>query len=90
MNPTPEIKYLKSFVLYTLIALVFGIIVGAIQGAILGGILGASGIDIKTIQIVSGITGFIFGSVVSFYVFRWIIQTQIIPQIAKQYEVSHR
>ncbi len=90
MNPIPEIKYLKSFVLYTLIAVVVGIVVGAIQGAILGGILGASGIDIRTIQIVCGITGFIFGSVVSFFVFRWIIQTQIIPQIAKRYEISHQ
>lgn len=90
MNSIPEIKYLKSFVLYTLIAVVVGIVVGAIQGAFLGGILGASGIDIRTIQIVCRITGFIFGSVVSFFVFRWIIQTQIIPQIAKHYEISHQ
>ena len=90
MNTIPEIKYLKSFVLYTLIAVVVGVVVGAIQGAILGGILGASGVDIRTIQIVSGITGFIFGSVVSFFVFRQIIQTQIIPQIAKHYETSHQ
>lgn len=90
MNSVPELKYLKSFVLYTLIAVCVGAIIGAIQGVILGGILGASGVDMRTIQIVSGITGFIFGSVVSFFVFRWIIQTQIIPQIAKHYESSHQ
>ncbi len=90
MNSIPKIKYLKSFVLYTLIAVVVGAVVGAIQGAILGAILGASGFDIQTIQIVSGIMGFILGSVVSFFVFRWIIQTQIIPQVAKHYEISNQ
>ncbi len=89
MSSTPEIKYLKSFILYTLIAVVVSMVIGAIQGAIIGGVLGVSGVDIRTIQVVSGITGFIFGSVVSFFVFRWIIQTQIIPQIVKHYEARH-
>jgi hypothetical protein len=90
MNPIPEIKYLKSFVIYTLIAVVVAAVVGAIQGVILGGILGASGVDIKTIQIITGLTGFIIGSVISFFVFRWIIQTHIIPQIAKHYEIRRQ
>ena len=90
MKPKTEIKYLKSFIIYTIIAVIAGLVVGAIQGAILGGILGASGVDLPTIQIISAISGFIFGSIVSFFVFRWVIQTQIIPQLANEYKESEQ
>ena len=90
MNPTPDIKYLKSFVHYALIAFVVSFVTGAIIGAILGGVLGTLGVNIRTIQIICGIVGFFFGSVVSFFVFRWVIQNQIIPQITKHYEIGHQ
>ena len=76
-----DVRYLKSFIIYTLSAVVIGMVVGAIQGVVLGGIMGAAGVDLRTIQITCGITGFIFGSIVSFFVFRWVIRTQIIPQL---------
>jgi ABC-type uncharacterized transport system permease subunit len=56
-------------------------VVGAVQGAVLGVIMGVAGVDVRTIQITCGITGFIFGSIVSFFAFRWVIRTQIIPQL---------
>ncbi len=86
MQTEPEIRYLKSFILYTLFAVVTGMVVGMVQGAILGAIMGGVGVDVDTIQVTCGITGFLFGSVASFFVFRWIIRTQIVPQIAKHYE----
>ena len=86
MKSEPDIRYLKSFILYTIVALITGTVVGALQGAILGAILGGAGIDIRTIQIICGITGFVFGAVASFFIFRWIIRTQILPQVAKHYE----
>ncbi|MCC5846362.1 MAG: hypothetical protein JJU05_19100 [Verrucomicrobia bacterium] len=89
MNAKPEIKYFKSFVVYTLVALFGGAVVGAIQGAILGGILAATGSDLSTIQMVSGISGFLFGTIISFFVYRWVIRTQIIPQVAKYYEINN-
>ena len=76
-----EVRYFKSFIIYTLSALVIGMVVGAIQGVVLGGIMGAAGVDVRTIQITCGLTGFIFGSIVSFFVFRWVIRTQISPQL---------
>jgi ABC-type uncharacterized transport system permease subunit len=76
-----EVRYLKSFVIYTLSAVVIGMVVGAIQGVVLGAIMGVAGVDVRTIQIICGITGFIFGSIVSFFVFRWVIRSQIIPQL---------
>jgi uncharacterized protein HemY len=86
MNSIPEIKYLKSFVLYTLMAFFVGVVAVAIQGATFGGGLGVLGIDIPTMQIIFGIAGLIFALVFSFFVFRLVIQTLIIPQIAKHYE----
>ncbi|MDB6003935.1 MAG: hypothetical protein JWR15_922, partial [Prosthecobacter sp.] len=62
-----------------------GMLVGMIQGAVLGGMLGGAGVDLGTIRITCAITGFFFGTAVSFFVFRWIIQTQIVPQIARHY-----
>jgi ABC-type uncharacterized transport system permease subunit len=76
-----EVRYLKSFIIYTLSALIIGIVGGAIQGGVLGGIMGVAGVDVHTIQITCGLTGFIFGTFISFFVFRWVIRTQIIPQL---------
>lgn len=81
MNQQTEILYLKSFIIYTLSALVVGMLAGAVQGMILGGVMGAAGMTVQTIQITCGITGFIFGSIISFFVFRWVIRTQILPQM---------
>ncbi len=88
MNSIPEIKYLKSFVLYNLMAFFVGVVAVAIQGVTFGGSLGVLGIDMPTMQIVSGTAGLIFALVFSFFVFRLVIQTLIIPQIAKHYEES--
>ena len=86
MQTECEIRYLKSFILYTIASLISGMVVGAIQGGILGVILGIAGVDIPTIQLTCGITGFLFGAVVSFFIFRWIIRTQILPQLAKHHD----
>lgn len=88
MNSIPQVKYLKSFICYTLVAIVGAIGIGAIQGGILGAILGISGVDLRTIPIICGITGSIFGLIVSFFVFRWIIKNQIIPQVTEHYNRS--
>ena len=88
INAIPELNYLKSFIIYTIISIILGAVVGAIQGGIIGFMLGASGVDIQTIQIICGSTGFIISSIVSFFIFRWVIKTQIIPQIAEHYEIA--
>ncbi|MEQ1935537.1 MAG: hypothetical protein ABL962_16885 [Fimbriimonadaceae bacterium] len=90
MPPEPEIRYLKSFVVYTLIATVTGLVIGMFQGAILGAALSIAGFDLHTVRTTCGITGFIVGVLISFFVFRWIIRTQILPQIAKHYEGQHQ
>ena len=78
-----EIRYLKSFVIYVLLATIISMASGIVVGMLLGFILGIAGFDLKIIQIICGIAGFIVGTVISFFVFRWVIQTQILPQVSR-------
>ncbi len=85
-NSNFELKYLKPFIIYNLISVIAGCLIGGVQGAILGAILGMFGVDVETIVTVTTITGAICGTIVSFFVFRWTIKTQIIPQLIKSIE----
>ena len=78
-----EVKFLKCYVVYTLCAGLAGFAIGLIQGAILGIILGIAGVELRIIPIITGITGFITGSIVGFFIFRWAIRKFIINQICK-------
>jgi integral membrane sensor domain MASE1 len=79
------IKYLKSWSIFTLIAVFGGMFAGGIIGAILGVILGASGVPIKTIPIITGGVGFIIGLPISFLTYRWSIDKYIIqPLLAER------
>jgi high-affinity Fe2+/Pb2+ permease len=58
-----------------------GAIVGAIQGAILGTILGILGYT-EDIALITGVTGFLLGIVISFFVFKWSIRKFILTQLS--------
>jgi hypothetical protein len=75
-----EIKFLKAYLIYTIVGVLVGAIAGALQGAILGTILGILGYT-ENIPIITGITGFLFGIVISFFVFRWSIRQFILTQL---------
>lgn len=76
-----KISYLKGFVIYTLAATLAGFAVGALQGAVIGGALGMVGFPLERIKLVTGLTGFVCGLIVAFFIFRWSIQKFILPQI---------
>jgi len=76
-----NVKFLKCYVVYTLCAGLAGFTVGLIQGAILGFILGIAGVELRVIPFITGITGFITGSIVGFFIFRWAIRKYIFNQI---------
>jgi hypothetical protein len=76
-----EIKFLKAYAIYVVVGFLAGAIVGAIQGFILGAILGAFGYPMEDIPLITGITGFLFGVFVSFFVFRWSIRKFILTQL---------
>lgn len=83
-----EIKFLKAYVLYVLVGFIAGAIIGAIQGFILGLILGIAGYPIEKIPIITGTTGFCFGVIISFFVFRWSIQKFILTQLDETQQIE--
>jgi hypothetical protein len=75
-----EIKFLKAYLLYTFVGVLAGAVAGAIQGALLGAVLGILSYA-DNIPLITGITGFLVGIVISFFVFRWSIQKFILTQL---------
>ena len=75
-----EIKFLKAYLIYTIVGVLAGAVAGAIQGALLGTILGILGYT-ENIALITGITGFLVGIVISFFVFRWSIRKFIFTQL---------
>ena len=78
-----EVPYIKSWLLFFLVATIGGGILGMVFGAVLGGILGAAGVSVGTIGIVSLIAGTVIGIPISFFTFRWSVGKYIVAPILK-------
>lgn len=63
-------KRVAATLLDSIILMFSGMILGGIVGGILGGIMGASGADLTTINIASGVAGYIAGTIL-----RWLYYT---------------
>ena len=75
---TPTIPYLKSWLLFFLVATVGGAILGAVIGAIIGFFLGAAGIPMPTIVLVTAAVSFLASLPISFFTFQWSVRTWIV------------
>jgi len=80
---TSAIPYLKSWLLFFLIATVGGGLLGAVLGAILGAFLGAAGISLLDIKLICGATGFVIGLPISFFTFQWSVRTYIVDPLVR-------
>lgn len=78
-----EVPYIKSWLLFFLVATIGGGILGMVFGAILGGILGAAGVSVGIIGIVSFIAGMVIGIPISFFTFKWSVSKYIVVPILK-------
>lgn len=76
-----EVKFLKAYTIYALVGAVCGFFAGAGQGFILGMAMALAGVEPQIIPIITGITGFITGLIISFFIYRWSIRKFIIPQL---------
>ena len=77
------LPYIKSWLLFFLVATVGGGIVGMVVGAVVGGVLGAVGVPIGTISIVCTVAGLIVGIPISFFTFKWSVSKYIVAPILK-------
>lgn len=83
-----NIKYIKTWVIYTLISLLGGFIVGAVQGFILGLILSLCKVSFEVISKTTAVTGFVAGLLVSFFVFKWSIEKFILLKTTEEQETN--
>lgn len=74
----PLRDYLKSWLLFFLIATIGGAFAGGLLGVVAGGVMGANGVPIDRIILVCKILGFCAGVPISFFTFRWSVRTYIV------------
>jgi hypothetical protein len=80
---TPSIPYLKSWLMFFLIATVGGGVVGAIFGMVLGAILGAAGVSPTSIAPICGVAGFVLGIPISFLSFQWSVRRFVVAPLLR-------
>ena len=79
-NPT----YLKSWLLFFLIATVGGAVAGGLLGGVVGAVMGANGMPKGHIVLVTAILGFVVGLPISFFTFRWTVRTYIVEPMLQR------
>jgi uncharacterized membrane protein len=78
------IPYIKSWLLFCLIATVGGGLLGAIIGAVLGAFLGAAGVSLASVGLICGVVGFVVGLPISFFTFQWSVRTYIVNPLLRE------
>ncbi len=80
-KPLKEMDYFLAWILFWMGSIIGGSVFGAIVGAITGAIMGASGVEMKTIQFVCAILGFLISIPVSFILFRIVVATLVVRKV---------
>ena len=75
------IPYLKTWLIFFLIATVGGGLLGMAIGGVIGFFLGAAGFSITQIEVICGVFGFVLGLPISFFTFQWSVRTYIVAPL---------
>jgi hypothetical protein len=76
------IPYFKAWLIFVISSTVIAFGAGIAVGFVVGAMLGVAGVSIEQIQTICGVLGFVLGLVVSFLIFRWVIERYIVPAVA--------
>ncbi len=76
-----NVPYFKAWFIFLLTSLVLSVLAGMAIGFVLGLIMGIVGAPIQTVQVVCGIAGAVLGFIVSYTMFRWVVDRFIIPSV---------
>lgn len=79
---TARIPYFKAWFIFYLASTLTALGVGMAVGFVVGAILGIAGVEIVMIQRICGGLGLILGFVVSYFIFRWVIDRFVVPAIS--------
>ena len=77
-----RIPYFKAWFIFYLASTLIALGVGMAVGFVVGAILGIAGVEIVVIQRVCRGLGLILGLVVSYFIFRWVIDRFVVPAIS--------
>nr|CAP48160.1 putative integron gene cassette protein [uncultured bacterium] len=76
-----EIPYLKSWLMFFLVATVGGGIVGMVAGVIVGAVMTTAGMSTFQITVASALCGFVLGIPISFFTFKWAVGRFIVTPL---------
>jgi integral membrane sensor domain MASE1 len=77
-------RYLKSWLVFFLVAGISGALVGGLVGMLTGAAMGAAGVPMSRIVWVSRILGFLVSMPISFFTFRWSVRTYIVDPMLQR------
>jgi ABC-type uncharacterized transport system permease subunit len=86
---SPALPFFKTWLIFFLVSTLVGAGVGMLVGAIVGAVMGFMGFDfqaaqdLRTLQIASGVAGFLVGLPISFVVFRWAVMKYLLSEIQR-------
>lgn len=77
-----KIPYFKAWFIFYLGSTLIALGVGMVVGFLVGAILGIAGVEIITIQRTCAILGGLLGVVISYFIFRWVIDRFVVPAVS--------
>jgi hypothetical protein len=75
------IPYFKAWLIFLLVSTLLAMGVGMAVGMLIGVVLGIAQVDLLIIQRVCAAIGFVLGLVVSYSIFRWVIDRYVVPAV---------
>lgn len=75
------IPYFKAWLIFAISSTLLAFGAGIAVGFVVGAALGIAGVSIEQIQTICSILGFVLGLVVSFLIFRWVVDRFIVPAV---------
>jgi hypothetical protein len=85
----PNVPYFKSWLIFSVSSVLLALLCGMAIGFVLGMIMGIIGVPIETVKFVCGIAGLLLGLLVSFAMFRWVIDRFVIPSVLESARNVH-
>jgi hypothetical protein len=83
MKEPSEFDYFKAWLLFFLMATVFGGMIGLVIGSAVGALLSARGMSVRELTIVLQLVGLVIAMPISYLTFRLVVGKYLFPKIRK-------
>ena len=76
-----EFRWFGTWIVFYLSSVIGGAMMGLVAGAVVGEILAILGFDTKVIAAICAVLGFVLGAILSYALFRILVQKMIVDKI---------